>query len=1067
MPVPSLTVYDAPQALIAQAFEGEFNLSTAGRTFTDPASLTLEERSTIADRLKKASGDTRVGNALIEVMTNPWVWFTFLTTPIGEKPVGDLFRLAKQYTGYVAKNVPMLGSIGALTSTHAIEGTRSLAAVEQFSRGKVNFLRNSGFTDYMNELESVVRKNGLSEEHLLDWSKYTPGPQQETARELAFALHAKLEGWDQPITRTVQRLENGVLTSKVEKVDRLINMDPILILNKYGAGGLVDKSKEVFNYTGKTVFSDPDAVMRLWAHSRTSGNANDGMSRALINDFMDAIGGENGLQGSADEFRQAIQTHYLDPIQSRSHYFPANTYRVVNQAPKTQITEQMMATMRASNSVTPLRWKGAHFDTKDLEYAKELFGSTDALDNAIKMSEGYAKKIAKTGEVGRFRTVNPVEATGKHLDDMSRTYAMFVQDVGDEVRRIDSSLIGTLKPSVEGSVATHRRGFEAEGASLSKTMTELAASNQVPAGGWSIADVLYADYGVAQNSWMRDTIGKIVIPRMMGRQPIESTFKVALIANSKRAMQSFLDTDAAKMMGASGDFGNNLITKMSKWAGDTEHIFEEGQALESFMVKNLYAGALGFNVPSAVINLTQPFTFAGSWLGLKPVLEGYADATKEMGAYLDLRWKQGFKPISTAERADLIRKTHKFANYEGTDLLEIAGDALESLEGKIHRSLIGENKVHSTASRVFFEYPMALFTKAEMLNRNVAAHAAYKSAVGRGMGEGIQMADHVKRFVRETQFGSHWMNTPQMFLQESGKMGYPTGRFLANPLLRQFLTFPMRSFAAWTYTGPRLGGRSGSQAFAGFVNDTMRGIGISALGYELAKELGGVDMSRAGFVGAVTDIIPGISQGRIDERDAGSPAPLPPVLDIPLDTIKSAIAGDAELFARTVSRVVPAGVAIQRALGYAPKLSPIIQNQYAGWGQRQADGTIPIYDSEGSLLRFDSPLRMVAQATGFDLGAYRDESEAMGYLIKQREKIVEARRQYMEKVYSGRADVAEVLRRQFEEKYKVPLTVTKAQWSSFQKLKTQPRLERQLDRLPAEVRPQYESVIEGLNRPLQ
>lgn len=89
-----IKIYDAPMVALSQMFEGEASFRSLRDTFLDPAALSPAERDSFSSRLKMSTGNNPLTNALIDVGTNPFVWFMFVTSPAGGaalKSGGKLF----------------------------------------------------------------------------------------------------------------------------------------------------------------------------------------------------------------------------------------------------------------------------------------------------------------------------------------------------------------------------------------------------------------------------------------------------------------------------------------------------------------------------------------------------------------------------------------------------------------------------------------------------------------------------------------------------------------------------------------------------------------------------------------------------------------------------------------------------------------------------------------------------------------------------------------------------------------------------------------------------------------
>lgn len=1071
-----ITFYDAPEVIFTQLWDGEFSPGLAARTFTSPNSLTPSERDSVSQRLSKAAGDSNIVKAITGVATNPWTWMLFLTSPIGEKPVGDLFQLAAKYSLYSAKNAPVLAGMGLLTTQHALQSSRSGRAINQIIRGQEEILRLPEYVKYNEELAQVMQANGLTK-HGLDWEKYGANtPERLRAAEISYALNGALAGMDRQTTRYVVHKTSDSVLPKLEEIlePALVNKNLTQVLAQYGAQGLVDRGRATFRAVADKVFPNEDAIIRMWSNlgrnlPESEWNAKDLAGRAMVQSVLGDLAGEV-TEGSVSvaQFKDAIKRSVLDPIRRDQFYMPLNMSEVYARGKVAEghlnVEARWAAAMRSGGSAGPRMRNPTIYHSDDLKMMGDLFGSTPELNQRISQSDSIlADSISQDRPVRMFR-MRPVEGVGKYVDSMSRTYGMFVQPVGDSVMELDRELAGKLQTwATDSYTGGHRPSLNGKRAPVTKTLSEVVGDD-IPAGGFSLADVLYADYGTATTQWHRDTLSKVVIPRIMGRVSLNSTVKMDTLNTAKGWAESFVNTDAGKAIRESGKFGERFIDGLSRYAASTETSFQEGEALQKFVTKGLYSAALGYNVSSVMVNATQPFLFAGMWGGYGNVLRAYGESFKELGNYLSKRSAQGFKPISTAERAWLIRSTHKLSNWNGEDLLEVAGDTLSNLEGKLYQSMVGEHKVKGGLERVLFEYPMALFTHAEILNRNVAGHTAlYRAEQAAKAGVKVSpttISDGVRNFVRETQYGAHWVNQPQAFLPEGAALGVPTGRLLSNPLVRQFVTFPTRSLVSAIHVGPRLAGREGFDSAKGFLNDTLRGIAVSAIGYEAAKGLIGADISKAGFVSATTDIVPGFSQGRLDFRDG--PLPVPPVVDIPYQLAKSVATADLELMQKQLPRIIPAGVALSRALGAAPEvpgLDFVLQKRYADWTALTKDGRVPVYESDGTMVGMENGVSMILKGLGVDMGGFKNEQDLMGYLVKQRDEITGARRQYMQAMFEGEPGRADGVASEFEKRFKIPLTVTKEQWQSFMQGRNRPRIERQLDRMPQDARAEYIKLV--------
>jgi hypothetical protein len=328
-----------------------------------------------------------------------------------------------------------------------------------------------------------------------------------------------------------------------------------------------------------------------------------------------------------------------------------------------------------------------------------------------------------------------------------------------------------------------------------------------------------------------------------------------------------------------------------------------GVEISSNIAKYLYSTHLGLNPGSMVMNLMQPFLFAGNAYGYKHLLPAYATAVGEQLGYAAERiGTYGLKPITAAQQDGLFRKHFKFYGRAtgGHNVLAI-GDmgAFGHVDAMLAAQEVGSTK--GTLDKVL-DYTMAGFQHTEILNRNVTAHMMenmYRAA-GKEIGTSAFVLD-TKNAVEQMQFASSRVNTPMLF---------QTSELFGNPLVRQFLSFPVRSLTTVLETLPAMS--EGGYA-KGLASTVFRGLMASAVIYEVGKGMFGADMSRGLFASSATDLLTG--GGRLWDKQGI--VPTPPALDIPMKLIQGMATQDRELLRQAVSRMVPGGVALSKALSVA------------------------------------------------------------------------------------------------------------------------------------------------------
>ena len=508
-----------------------------------------------------------------------------------------------------------------------------------------------------------------------------------------------------------------------------------------------------------------------------------------------------------------------------------------------------------------------------------------------------------------------------------------------------------------------------------------------------------------------------------------------------------------------GAVGKRIVERLRE-VGDFEKPWSKLD-LEGGLAKWLYVTHLGMNTSSMLINLLQPLTLAATVGNTDDVLHAYGDAIKGMTKYAELRVRDGGLFINNAKRTAIMREAFPMmgAATGGTDVLGI-GPALESIDSWIMQGGLKSGWMDKAASIM-----MKGFEKTEWMNRLVSAHLYHRvsqRAAGTAMGleRGAYRAlgteallkhnpaylTDMERFVLQFQFGANDLNTPLIF--QKG--------FLANPLLRQFMSFPLRMATTAFSVAPRLGGEE--SYWKGLANVSLRAIGLSAFTYEMGKGLLGADLSKGLYASSVTDIFGGT---RLKDSK-GEVIQLPPVIDIPVGLLRGVASDDLRLLSDSVARVVPGGVALNRAIGVVSQAPDVvggfprsIQKTYVDWNHPLPDGRVPLYKQDGSLIDYKGRAELVAKAFGADLGKFKEHGEFDRYLIKQRDEILKYRQEFLRSLASNDLGKATSIKREFEDRFKVPLTVRQDQMRAFFRNRVSGRTERILGRLPSDLRGQY------------
>jgi hypothetical protein len=681
------------------------------------------------------------------------------------------------------------------------------------------------------------------------------------------------------------------------------------------------------------------------------------------------------------------------------------------------------------------------WDPEDLERMFSRFGRTAEGDKLLGRSQKRVRGIQDRGEAARTYRMNAQESLSRYFRDTGVTHALYVQ-TEDQLPKLAQAVKdtrGAAKPEKLKEIDAMR-----------------ASSGLVDPGRKSLAQVFQEEHFLLEDRFAKEAI-ETILRGATGVQKTEHVATQMALMKGKQGLRTLLDSGIGKAMRDSGDWGKGLYSRLEGVA-DSELTFGKAKSVSGELARYFYVTHLGINLGSVTMNMMQPLLLAASYAGLPNVLKAYTTAFKELGGYIGERvGKHGFKALTDEDHRALISKHFKYADVDGENLLQIGRDTFSTLDNISYQSdaLAGVGRKES----YFYDYPMKLFEKAEWLNRTVAANTVenlYRSKgidISKGTPGYQRLLRDVDDFVGSTQFGGNALNTPMAFQGVS-----PFGRAGNNPLFRQFLSFPVRSATSFTYEAGRLGGRG---RLKGMTQDFIRGMGISAIFYEVGKNTFGVNLAPGLYGASLTQVVGG------DRffQDGNEYIPIPPVVDIPMNIIRGALdPGQHELLRNNIPRLVPGGVALSRALGMAPEApAPIdfLQKTYIDPSRRTEDGLIPVFKRDGTLVDFQSPGMIFARQLGVDLNAFKETADFDGFLLKNREQIVQYRQRAIQALLSNEIPKMQSIRAEFKRRYGMELTISKEQLDDAVKNRTVSRTERILDRMPPDQRPMFQQMAAG------
>ena len=413
----------------------------------------------------------------------------------------------------------------------------------------------------------------------------------------------------------------------------------------------------------------------------------------------------------------------------------------------------------------------------------------------------------------------------------------------------------------------------------------------------------------------------------------------------------------------------------------------------------------------------------------------------------------------------LLENWKKFINEE-RDLLGFAPDVFANIDNVTYANT-QRYGVESGLKYISQSLPMKLFEKVELLNRNVAAHMVKQRYLKSGMAlpkdlrltgfwnENEKMVhqfyNDVQRFVSETQFGGNPMNMPGMF------MGYGmAGSFMSNSLARMFLSFPLRAATSFMITGKQISPtrhvKGTNLEVPWFIADGLRAMGTGAIAYEIGKEMFRTDLSRGLGVSPFVEVM-----------GAGF---VPPVVQLPIDLIKT-ITGDLDFAETSLPALVPGGISGIRAMGMLPRLGAgdmpdmlnNLQKTYVDWDKKTPDGNVPVFSADGRLINYEKPFTIIMRGLGLKLEDHPKAGELDGYLLKQRQQIIQLESDYMNALMANNINKAKRIEVKFKKRFGVPLKISKSQWRSRMRNLETSRTERIADTIPSEYKHLYSDTL--------
>ena len=857
-------------------------------------------------------------------------------------------------------------------------------------------------------------------------------------------------------------------------------------------------------------FIDEDKVVNLYRSNAQRGSEKSETLFSIRDDFSDDPGMRTiqevmNLVGS--DARMAFRTGEVSDVVKNvmannlgnGFYHPkmydnvnemgSSLLKSANRTAGKQVRGEAQAIAAGQTMPRHKEYSSSIYSQEDLQVLRRMSGDdAELLENVNKLETRLTRAANSAKAEGTTATVSRLgvhDAAQFYSNNMANSYSLFIHgarrvgrgtstpgvinysDVWEETSKANKNSQKFYDDNPTSKTAGERNLYDPD--SFGGTVVNHRQSlNELPIekqpfkgqrGYYTFGDAINQVDGSVREASLRGIIKDTLVPQMLGRSNIANStenmlvHQTALGAKSVSSLLKNIKLDKTEL-------GKKVIGALDDFAEKPAYFVGAGQ--NGGIARYLYMTHLGFNPAAVVLNLTQPWLLGATYMGVGNTIKAYGQAMKEMGGYMSDRLAVGGLNIDDATKVALIRK-----NFSHADDLGIGPDVINTLDNTVlPTSPVSQGK---TRMQKFSDLSLKLFEKGEWMNRLVTAHATdnlYKSA-GKFVKTGplaAQRRNNVREMIQETQFGADFLNTPFAFMG-----GGPLGQYLGRPEVRQFLTFPVRSVTGLLTTSKQI--NEGRRTVMGFdmpfgrTADFMRGMGISASLYYAGRNMFEADMQKGLFFKSLTDITG--NDAFSSQENITDFIPVPPVIDLGWDMTRGLTTGENDLVANSIWRMVPGGIALSRTvssigegMGFGRdnpvgKFGQFFQRRYAAYDKRTPTGEVPIFKGDGTFLEFRNPMQLIMQGVGLDLNKSQVRSEETGYYVKQREMILDYRREIITRLMAN--DISGAMRKkaEYEKRMGIPFTVTKGQLRGFMRNRMIPRNERILDRIPKEARPMY------------
>jgi hypothetical protein len=501
----------------------------------------------------------------------------------------------------------------------------------------------------------------------------------------------------------------------------------------------------------------------------------------------------------------------------------------------------------------------------------------------------------------------------------------------------------------------------------------------------------------------------------------------------------------------------------------------------------LYTSTLGGNLSSAFRNMFQLILTTGPVLGPEAMVAGTHSYMKKMGTFLD-----EFKNTKNSDKAfEKAFPEYARAGIPGSVVLD---DSFYSL-----KEAMEQGTFHGLRGKVWSPVRDALMFPFSLSEKSVRA-ITFEGARLKALKEFSKMDKHLLRAelapiekvrglkpgTMKSEEGAIWLagkiTQDTQFL--SGPLNTPKAFANLGPLTRQLAHFPSRYLEYLTTAGPRmlrpthyrnpLNGFQ-KQAFEKGLGPEWAGAAsflsraylwsdlTSAAFMEVSKGLGigdGINMDQSLMPGAV----PGMGRGPF-----GIFPFQPPAWAIGGSIAKDLSEGEFNETRYALPLMVPGGVAAARAIGAVPtrgaqEAARFLNRKYVDYDTPGPDGSYATYNGQGTFLGYLQPTDIMLMGSGVLEGGSKLQTiqESQQFLMKNREQIINSKRQFIEALVRGNYDTMNKTDAQFQSVYGASIRnfVSESDIERAQDRRTIGGIEKVLDTIPTYMRPMYLQAIE-------